>query len=76
MLKMKEQTIREQGQDVGLEGARLKRFVHFFSNRFPDESETIHSYVREWANRFKDDPVPKMDFQSKEIYYSFFDEVE
>jgi hypothetical protein len=73
---MKQETIQQHGEDVGLRGARLNRFVHFFSNRFPDESEEITCYVREWANRFLDDPVPRMDSKSREVYYSYFDEVE
>jgi len=72
---MKKETIEKHGVEQGLEGARLKRFVHFFSKRFPDESETISSYVREWANRFKapNDPTACMDSQSQEVYFSYFE---
>jgi len=70
---MKKETIEKVSQEVGLKGKRAERFVWFFGKRFPDESDSILSYVTEWANRFKDDPVQYMDKQSKDIYYQWMD---
>ena len=73
---MKVETIKQHGEDCGLQGARHKRFIHFFSNRFPNESEVITSYVREWAERFKGDATLRMDKQSQDVYYDYFNHVD
>jgi len=70
---MKCETIEQIGKDASLEGGRLKRFIHFFSNRFPDESESIHSYAQQWAQRFKGDPACYMDKDSMNIYFSYYE---
>jgi len=65
------QLIKQIGKCVGLEGARLKRYIHFFSSRFPDESNEIHSYAEQWAVRFKVDPARYMDKESLEVFFSY-----
>ena len=66
---MKKENIRKAGKNAGLEPKTLKVFVEFFAKRFPNESDNIQSYVNEWANRFKGNPVLYMDEESKNIYY-------
>ena len=61
------------GKEAGLTGLRLKRFIFFITFRFPGEDDT--KYISEWAHRFKDDPVPYMDEESKKIYFDFWEEV-
>lgn len=41
----------EIGQDAGLNGKQLDKFVNFFLERFPETRSCI--YAREWAYRFR-----------------------
>jgi len=65
---MDKEIIRRVGVNNGLKGETLEVFIEFFSKRFPDESNSVESYVNEWANRFKGNPIIHMDSHSKEIY--------
>lgn len=67
---MKLERIREIAKDEGLSEVKVGLFVKFFSKRFPDEEDEIRSYCAQWARRFKDDPYPAMDRESKQIYLS------
>ncbi len=64
---MKQETIRMLCKTKGLKNEEL--FVKFFSKRFPNESDRIHSYCNEWIDRFMGgNPVAYMDSQTKAVY--------
>ena len=64
---MKEKTIRMIAEKKGVKEVNL--FVEFIQTRFPNESDSIHSYVSEWADRFNSgSPTNYMDNESKKIY--------
>ena len=64
---MKVETIRKLCIDAGLRDYDL--FVDFFSKRFPNESDRIHSYCNEWIKRFQaGNPTLYMDIESTKIY--------
>ena len=61
--------IRKAAKKANLSEEDTKIFIKFFSERFPDESDSITCYVDEWAERFKTaDPENYMDEISIAIY--------
>lgn len=65
--KMEKTKIMEIAQECGVDNVEL--FTEFFNTRFPNESNNITSYVREWAGRFvRGNPKAYMDSESLEIY--------
>ena len=66
---MKEETIRMLCDRKGMRDQDL--FVKFFMQRFPNESDRIHSYCNEWIDRFMSgEPSIYMDGESLSIYKS------
>lgn len=64
---MEEQTIRMIAGKKGVKEVDL--FVKFIQTRFPNESDSIHSYVSEWCDRFNTgSPTNYMDNESLRIY--------
>lgn len=64
---MKRETIIKLCEENGLRNHLL--FVEFFSKRFPNESDRIHSYCIEWIERFKTgNPRIYMDKFSLKVY--------
>ena len=69
---MEIQTIRKICQEENLLNYDL--FVEFFSEAFPNESNQITSYCREWIGRFKSgDPTVYMDNDRLSIYRRLID---
>ena len=66
-MKMKIENIRKIAEERKV--ADIETFVKFISQRFPDESDRITSYVSEWAERFNTGkPEKYMDEESTSIY--------
>ena len=64
---MKEETIRMLCKNKGFDDTEL--FIKFFSTRFPNESDRIHSYCNEWIDRFMSgNPIRYMDLESRSVY--------
>ena len=72
---MKIETIRQVGIENGLKDTALWVFVEFFNRRFPDELDSILSYVTQWAERFKTgEPENYMDSESQLLYSEVLEE--
>ncbi len=67
---MEEKTIRTLCKEKGMICLdRVYIFVKFFMERFPNESDNIHSYCNEWIDRFMTNhPETYMDGHSLSIY--------
>jgi len=66
---MDREIIKKVADEVGLNKADKIIFVDFFNLRFPYESNFVLSYVKEWANRFKQgNQQDYMDVDSLNIY--------
>lgn len=66
---MKEENIRKIAQEKGMKETDL--FVEFIQKRFPNESDSITSYVGEWVDRFlSGNPTLYMDNESLGVYVS------
>ena len=62
---------RENIKQIAMEEKVMdqKVFIAFLSKRFPDESDNIKSYFREWATRFNSGhPENYMDMESLKVY--------
>ena len=70
---MEMELIAQHGKATGLSGARLKRYIYFFSMRFPEESNEIHSVANQWAIRFRDDPAKYMHEKSQKVYFGYIE---
>ena len=66
---MRKENIIKAAIRNNMDSGRIWQFVEFFSRRFPDESNSITSYVDEWAGRFKKgDTEMFMDTESLKIW--------
>ena len=70
---MEEKTIRMLCTEKGMKNSEL--FIRFFMQRFPNESDRIHSYCEEWIDRFMSgNPVCYMDEESKKVFKLLIEE--